>query len=508
MTSSQKDSFLKSYKVGKNFIPITQTWPADLETPLSTWLKLSNKDSRGVFLESVEGGEHLGRWSIVATQPLWKAVCHGKKIVKTWNNGNTEIHNGDPFDLLRIWTEQYKSETLDQFPSIGQLYGSWGYELINHIEPSVPINEITSNEIPYGSWMFFDKLVIFDQIKRCITAIVYADISSSDDSFIDKVYQDSIAEIKKIRDLMRVPLKEKEFLDWNENEDFDIDIKSNWEKQDFKDAVVSAKEFIKKGDIFQIVLSQRFQSKVNNDPFNLYRSLRMVNPSPYMAFFDFGSWYLIGSSPEVMVKAEKNTNGQIIASLRPIAGTRPRGENNQQDFKLETDLLSDPKEIAEHVMLIDLGRNDLGRVCEVGSVEVKDLMIIEKYSHVMHIVSEVEGVLKNNTNVWDLLKACFPAGTVTGAPKIRAMQLIKKFEKDARGPYAGVYGSIDINGALNTAITIRTMVVTPSEGDGDTYDVSVQAGAGIVADSKPENEYQETINKAKGILKALACLVK
>jgi len=230
----------------------------------------------------------------------------------------------------------------------------------------------------------------------------------------------------------------------------------------------------------------------------------MVNPSPYMAFFDFGSWYLIGSSPEVMVKAEKNKNNQIVASLRPIAGTRPRGKDAEQDLKFEKDLLKDPKEISEHVMLIDLGRNDLGRVCETGSVEVKDLMIIEKYSHVMHIVSEVEGILKSNSSVWDLLKACFPAGTVTGAPKIRAMQLIKNFEKDARGPYAGIYGSIDINGALNTAITIRTMIVQPSnEG---AYTVSVQAGAGIVADSSPANEYQETINKAKGILMALSCL--
>ena len=230
----------------------------------------------------------------------------------------------------------------------------------------------------------------------------------------------------------------------------------------------------------------------------------MVNPSPYMAFFDFGTWYLIGSSPEVMVKAEKNKNNQIVANLRPIAGTRPRGKDTEQDLKFEKDLLKDPKEISEHVMLIDLGRNDLGRVCETGTIEVKDLMIIEKYSHVMHIVSEVEGILKSNKGVWDLLKACFPAGTVTGAPKIRAMQLIKDFEKDARGPYAGVYGSIDINGALNTAITIRTMIVLPSD-DGE-YTVSVQAGAGIVADSSPENEYQETINKAKGILMALACL--
>jgi len=341
-------------------------------------------------------------------------------------------------------------------------------------------------------------------LKRCITAVVYADISNEDGSSIEKIYEDSIRKINKTRDLMRSPLKETEFLNWNYKKELNIEIASNWNKKEFEDAVLSAQEYIRKGDIFQIVISQRFQSEVKSNPFNLYRSLRMVNPSPYMAFFDFGSWYLIGSSPEVMVKAQKNKKNQIVASLRPIAGTRPRGKDAEQDLIFEKDLLKDPKEISEHVMLIDLGRNDLGRVCEIGTVEVKDLMVIEKYSHVMHIVSEVEGILKSNTGVWDLLKACFPAGTVTGAPKIRAMQLINNFEKDARGPYAGVYGSIDINGALNTAITIRTMIVLPSnEGK---YMVSVQAGAGIVADSSPSNEYQETINKAKGILMALACL--
>ncbi|MBO6971484.1 MAG: anthranilate synthase component I family protein [Prochlorococcus marinus CUG1431] len=506
MISSQKDTFFKAFKEGKNFIPITQTWPADLETPLSTWLKLSEKDSNGVFLESVEGGENLGRWSVIATKPLWEAVCYGEEIIKTWNNGNIEKYKADPFSILKTWTKEYKSSILEDLPSIGQLYGSWGYELINRIEPSVPINKREESNIPHGAWMFFDQLVVFDQIKRCITSVVYADTTSSNDSCIEEVYLNSISKIKKTRQLMKVPLQENDFLEWNDNENSHLNIQSNWKRKDFEDAVLSAKEYIRKGDIFQIVISQKFSTQVNHEPFNLYRSLRMVNPSPYMSFFDFGSWYLIGSSPEVMVKAEKNKKNQIVASLRPIAGTRPRGSDPQKDLELEQDLLKDPKEIAEHVMLIDLGRNDLGRVCEVGTVEVKDLMVIEKYSHVMHIVSEVEGTLKNNTDVWDLLKACFPAGTVTGAPKIRAMQLIKDFENDARGPYAGVYGSIDINGALNTAITIRTMIVKPLKNG--KFDVSVQAGAGIVADSSPENEYQETINKAKGILKSLACLDK
>ena len=230
----------------------------------------------------------------------------------------------------------------------------------------------------------------------------------------------------------------------------------------------------------------------------------MINPSPYMAYFDFGSWFLIGSSPEVMVKAERKKNKQIVASLRPIAGTRPRGNDSQEDSLMENELLNDPKEISEHVMLVDLGRNDLGRVCQIGSVQLTDLMTIEKYSHVMHIVSEVQGILGKDKDVWDLLKATFPAGTVTGAPKIRAMQLIKSFEKEARGPYAGIYGSVDINGALNTAITIRSMVATKKKNG--NLDVLVQAGAGIVADSSPINEYTETVNKAKGILIAISSL--
>jgi anthranilate synthase component 1 len=252
-----------------------------------------------------------------------------------------------------------------------------------------------------------------------------------------------------------------------------------------------------------LVLSQKLESTVMQKPFELYRSLRMVNPSPFMAFFDFGDWQLIGSSPEVMVKAQRTEKG-IKTSLRPIAGTRPRGENDFEDVALEKDLLKDPKERSEHVMLVDLGRNDLGRVCIPGSVFVKELMVIEKYSHVMHIVSEVEGTLKKEKDIWDLLIASFPAGTVSGAPKIRAMQLINQLEKFRRGPYSGVYGSIDLNGALNTAITIRTMVVRKR--NKNDFTVQVQAGAGVVADSVPSNEYQETLNKAKGMFTALACL--
>lgn len=236
-------------------------------------------------------------------------------------------------------------------------------------------------------------------------------------------------------------------------------------------------------------------------PFNLYRSLRLVNPSPYMSYYQFGDWQLIGSSPEVMVKADVQDDGKIQATLRPIAGTRPRGNTSQEDEAYATELLADPKEVAEHIMLVDLGRNDLGRVCVKGSVNVNELMVIERYSHVMHIVSNVTGVLEPRKTAWDLLKACFPAGTVSGAPKIRAMEIIKELEPERRGPYSGVYGYYDFEGQLNSAITIRTMIVTPYQQN--QCMVSVQAGAGMVADSIPESEYQETLNKARGLLEAI-----
>ena len=504
MISSKKQSFIQAYKDGKNFIPIYESWPADLETPLTTWLKLSKDNSHGVFLESVEGGENIGRWSIVAKNPLWEAVCFGDETIRTFRNGKIEVKKGDVFDSLRYWTNEYKSHSLEEFPFIGQLYGSWSYELINFIEPSVPIHEIKKNEIPHGSWMFFDQIIVFDQMKRCLTALIYADLKQFQGISIEDIYEKSIQQIKSIKDLMKTPLNNVDILKWQQKKDLDLEISSNWTQNEFEKVVSQAKEYIKKGDIFQIVISQKFKTEVKSKPFDLYRSLRMINPSPYMAYFDFGSWFLIGSSPEVMVKAERKKNKQIVASLRPIAGTRPRGSDSQDDSLLENDLLNDPKEISEHVMLVDLGRNDLGRVCQIGSVQLKDLMTIEKYSHVMHIVSEVQGELNEKNDVWDLLKSTFPAGTVTGAPKIRAMQLINSFEKEARGPYAGIYGAVDINGSLNTAITIRTMIVIPSN-DG-TLSVSVQAGAGIVADSSPSNEYQETINKAKGILIAISSL--
>ena len=503
MLSSDRQNFLAEASNGANFIPLTRSWPADLETPLTTWLKVGYQNSPGVLLESVEGGEQIGRWSVIASDPLWTATVRGELLTRQWRNGSKDESIGNPFEELTKWLSPYKLASLTEVPPLGQLYGMWGYELINWIEPKVPIHDRSKNDPPDGIWMLMDNILIFDQVKRVITAVAYGDLTKNKSPQI--AFEHALMRLNKLEDKMGHPLPEMEPLKWHSLNSNSIRTKSNFSKVNFKEQVEKAKEHITAGDIFQIVLSQRLETEVTSQPFDLYRSLRMVNPSPYMAFFDFGDWQLIGSSPEVMVKAEPSSSeDKILASLRPIAGTRPRGNNKKEDLLLEQDLLADPKEIAEHVMLVDLGRNDLGRVCRTGSVDVKELMVIEKYSHVMHIVSEIEGVLSKENDVLNLLKASFPAGTVSGAPKIKAMQLINKFEHEARGPYSGVYGSLDLNGALNTAITIRSMIVKKiSE---SSWLVKVQAGAGIVADSDPESEYQETLNKAKGLLQALSCL--
>jgi anthranilate synthase component 1 len=493
---------------GHSFVPLWKRWPADLETPLTTWLKVGAGEGHGLLLESVEGGERIGRWSVVVTKPLWTLTWRGETGERHWRDGRRERLSGNPFTQLRQCLAPINPAPVPGLPPLGQLFGAWGYELIRWIEPSVPVHSPGPGDPPDGCWMLADSLLVFDQVKRQITAVAYADLSAAGDP--DQAWQQASERIGQLEARMHAPLPAGITpLDWHDEPGSTLQTCANRSRDNFEAAVAEGRESIAAGDVFQLVLSQRLEARIQRDPFELYRSLRMVNPSPYMAFFNFGDWYLIGSSPEVMVKAEPKPGGGVRASLRPIAGTRPRGADEDEDGALAAELLADPKERAEHVMLVDLGRNDLGRVCRPGSVRVQDLMVIERYSHVMHIVSQVEGDLEDRHDVWDLLMACFPAGTVSGAPKIRAMQRIHELEPDARGPYSGVYGAVDLGGALNTAITIRTMVVlAPTPGDPDPgWRVRVQAGAGIVADSVPAKEYEETLNKARGMLKALACLL-
>ncbi|MBM5799398.1 MAG: anthranilate synthase component I family protein [Cyanobacteria bacterium K_DeepCast_35m_m2_023] len=506
-TAAEDADFGAQRSAGCNFIPLCRSWPADLETPLTTWLKVGAGSSHGVLLESVEGGERLGRWSFVVSDPLWILTSRGERSERRWRDGRVEPLHGNPFALQQQCLAALRSGHAAGLPPLGHLFGFWGYELIRWIEPSVPVHPSAPEAPPDGCWMLADNLLVFDQIKRQITAVAFVDLSNGQDPAT--AYAEAVARIDRLEARMHGPLPSAVTpLQWHDASPTEINqtlqTRSNVSQPVFEAAVSTGREHIAAGDVFQLVLSQRLETRIDRDPFELYRSLRMVNPSPYMAFFNFGGWYLIGSSPEVMVKADPAPQGGIKASLRPIAGTRPRGASEAEDLALEHELLADPKERAEHVMLVDLGRNDLGRVCQPGSVKVSDLMVIERYSHVMHIVSQVEGLLQTGKTIWDLLMASFPAGTVSGAPKIRAMQLIHALEPDARGPYSGVYGAVDLGGALNTAITIRTMVVLPHPDGG--WRVQVQAGAGVVADSKPEAEYQETLNKARGMLKALACL--
>ena len=497
------DQFQELAKQG-NFVPVYQEWVADLDTPVSAWYKVCAGQPYSFLLESVEGGEKLGRYSLVGCDPLWVLEARGDSTTQTHRNGSVAMFAGDPFTALAQCLAPYRPVKLPQLPpGIGGLFGFWGYELIRWIEPRVPVHPQDERNIPDGLWMQVDQLLIFDQVKRKIWAIAYADLREENVD-LQLAYKQASDRVTQMVHKLSLPLSpQKTLLSWTPPGEVSPsttpEYTSNFTRLEFCANVEKAKDYIKAGDIFQVVISQRLSTEYTGDPFALYRSLRQINPSPYMAFFNFQDWQIIGSSPEVMVKAERDADGGVIATVRPIAGTRPRGKTSKDDAAFAEDLLQDPKEIAEHVMLVDLGRNDLGRVCESGSVKVDELMVVERYSHVMHIVSNVVGKLAPNKTAWDLLKACFPAGTVSGAPKIRAMEIINELEPSRRAVYSGVYGYYDFEGQLNSAIAIRTMVLRNNT-------VTVQAGAGLVADSEPEKEYEETLNKARGLLVAIRCL--
>jgi anthranilate synthase component 1 len=493
-----------------NFVPVYQEWVADLETPVSAWYKVCAGQPYSFLLESVEGGEKLARYSLLGCDPLWILEARGEKTVQTYRDGSTQVFEGDPFAALTDCLTPYDPVTLPQLPpGIGGLFGFWGYELIRWIEPRVPVYAASDADLPDGLWMQIDHLLIFDQVQRKIWAIAYADLRDPNTD-LNHAYQQACDRVSQLVSKLQLPLSGQDtILQWTPPTDstrLELTYTSNTTKDQFCANVERAKAHIRAGDIFQVVLSQKLSATYSGDPFALYRSLRLINPSPYMSYFHFPEWQIIGSSPEVMVKAENapDAHDAKIATLRPIAGTRPRGKTHQDDVALAEDLLQDPKELAEHVMLVDLGRNDLGRVCASGTVTVDELMLIERYSHVMHIVSNVVGRLAPGKTAWELLKACFPAGTVSGAPKIRAMEIIHDLEPCRREVYSGAYGYYDFEGQLITAIAIRTMVVRNQPDN--THIVSVQAGAGLVADSEPEREYEETLNKARGMLEAIRCL--
>ncbi len=469
---------------GFNLIPICKTFLSDLNTPLSAFLKLKRLGAN-MLLESVEGGEKWGRFSIIGIGRLVSVKSKGK-FGEVNKLGEIEVKEiKEPLELLKEIFSQFKPLKQRELPKIwGGFFGYLAYDAVKFFEPRVSVNREKEDSYLYD--MFFslpEALIVFDNVKNTITAIAYV---LSQKGEVEKEYVRALKKLEEIEEALRGEVDFKV-----EKAQAKREWQVNFKDDEFIKAVEKAKEYIRNGDIIQVVLSRRFEKPFYGEPITLYRALRHVNPSPYMYYLDYQDFQIIGASPEVLVRVEE---GKI--ETRPIAGTRRRGKTKEEDLKLEKELLSDEKERAEHIMLVDLARNDVGRVAKVGSVKVNELMVIERYSHVMHIVSNVVGKLREDKDAFDVLKACFPAGTVSGAPKVRAMEIIDEMEPSERGVYAGAVGYFSFDGNMDTAIAIRTAVVRRNK-------VFVQAGAGIVADSVPELEVKETLNKARALFKAV-----
>ncbi|MEL7834432.1 anthranilate synthase component I [Fodinibius sp. Rm-B-1B1-1] len=473
-------------KLTKNYtaVPVYRRLMADVLTPVSLFLSLRKEARYPFLLESVEGGEQVARYSFLGRNP-YQVLQYDGEAVTLESEGRTQNLEESYFDALKRLTTQHSEPEIPNLPRLtGGAVGFSSYDTVREVEQLEDAPEDDLN-IPEAIWAFYDEVYAFDHVKQQVIIIktVFTDNNSSPAKLFDEAQQ-------RLDDMEELVYRPERSTD-----SFSIEpdkLSSNIDQPEFEAMVQKAKEYIYEGDIFQVVLSQRFETDFSGDRFMLYRALRMVNPSPYLFFLDFDDFGLVGSSPEVLVRAQDET-----AQLLPIAGTRPRGETPEEDLELEEDLKNDPKEIAEHVMLVDLGRNDLSRVCKPATVKPVREQVIERYSHVMHIVSDVKGKLAEDKTAVDALKYCFPAGTVSGAPKIRAMEIIDELEPTKRGPYAGAVGYFDFSGNMDTCIVIRTMLVTDSK-------VYIQAGAGIVADSDPEKEYVETQNKAGALVEALS----
>lgn len=466
-----------------NLIPIYREIIVDADTPVSAFVKLKS-GANSFLLESVEGGELLGRYSFIGVNSFLMVSCRHGQVKITGEKEELLNDVNDPLVVIEELMKEYKSAPLPDLPPFfGGAVGYVGYDSIRYFE-SIPSAGSDDLNLPEMRFMFTDTVVIFDHLKHRVKVLVNARAHGNN----DKNYEQATQRIEKIITKLRSPVTISPL---SEVDSSGREISANMSKADFTRAVRRVKDYILAGDILQTVISQRFSRPVTADPFDIYRVLRTINPSPYLAYIKFADMTMIASSPEPLVKVD----GDFVIA-RPIAGTRKRGRDEDEDHQLEAELLGDAKERAEHIMLVDLGRNDLGRVCRPGTVKVDDLMFVEHYSHVMHIVSQVSGTLAADKSAFDLLRAAFPAGTVSGAPKIRAMEIIDELEPNLRGPYAGVFGYFSFSGNLDTGITIRTIVVVGNK-------AYVQAGAGIVADSDPETEYIETLNKAKAALRAV-----
>jgi anthranilate synthase component 1 len=466
---------------GFNRIPLVLETFADLDTPLSLYLKLANQPF-SYLLESVQGGERFGRYSIIGLPAKTRIVAYDNQVQVLENNVVVEtVENTNPLDFVKSFQARYKTPPYEGLPRFtGGLAGYFGYETVRYIEKRLAgVQKPDAINVPDVLLMVSEEIAVVDNLSSKLYFIVYANTDQANS------YETAL---NRLNDLAKMLRKNVTIPESSPSETSVAT--SEFGEDNFKAAVKKAQQYILDGDIMQVVLSQRMSQRFTASPLSLYRALRSLNPSPYMFYYDMGDHHVVGASPEILVRLE---NGTVTA--RPIAGTRPRGKTREQDLALAVELLADPKERAEHVQLMDLGRNDVGRVAQTGSVKVTDNMMIERYSHVMHIVSNVEGKLKAGMDAIDVIKATFPAGTVSGAPKVRAMEIIDELEPSKRGIYAGAVGYLGFNGDMDVAIAIRTGVIKNNM-------LYVQAGAGIVADSVPQSEWDETQNKAKAVLRA------
>lgn len=466
-------------------VPVYREIVADLDTPLTVFAKVAVFDSHAFLFESLEGGEKWGRYSFIGFDPILTVTSKDDRIRIRRDDEDREVI-GNPLHELKKLLASFRAFRPEYLPRFfGGLVGYLGYDMVRFMEKLPVLNP--SLDLPDSSFMIPRMVLIHDNLKQTLGIVNCVTIFPGCD--LDELYRQAGQKIDEVVERLRKPLPDAVLNSHAGGGQHEFS--SNMDRQAFHDMVSRAKEYIIAGDIIQVVLSQRFHTETTLSPFTLYRALRRINPSPYLFYLKLGDLIQIGSSPEILVRLENNE-----LELRPIAGTRRRGSTEEEDLALEAELLADPKERAEHLMLVDLGRNDAGRISRFGTVEVRDLMVIDRYSHVMHIVSGVHGQLAPDKDQFDVIAACFPAGTVSGAPKIRAMEIIEELEPQRRGPYAGSVGYFGFSGNMDFCITIRTFVLSGKN-------LWIQAGAGIVADSDPQKEYEETINKAMGLRRAV-----
>ncbi|HSR58227.1 MAG TPA: anthranilate synthase component I [Candidatus Binataceae bacterium] len=485
-----QEQFEELARGGFNLIPVSREIAADLETPVSAFLKVARGDY-AFLLESVRGGEKWGRYTFLGSEPSMVIRARGTQTDIIRPGRRTESrHAPNAFEELRKEMQRFKAPEIPGLPRFfGGAVGFLAYDIVRCFEPRVPETVEDDLGTPDLFMMFTDRVMMFDNVRQTLRVIV--NVAVNDFASPRAAFQDAQRKIDEMIDRLSGPVPLPRLEGAAARFTAPVAITSNTNREGYMAMVSKAKEYITAGDIIQVVPSQRFEAPLEVHPFNIYRSLRAINPSPYMFYLRLGDHTLVGASPEVMVRVE----GRDI-TLRPIAGTRPRGASEQEDLELEKELLEDPKERAEHVMLVDLGRNDVGRVSKIGSVNVSELMVVERYSHVMHIVSNVKGVLRDDCDAFDAFAATFPQGTVSGAPKIRAMEIIDELEQVRRGVYAGAVGYFSYTGNTDTAIALRTLLIKNNR-------VYIQAGGGVVADSDPGAEFEESVNKARAMIRAL-----